>query len=81
MPEAALHRRAIVSAQSELKIKPSPASVTERIDYFGNHLCFFTVEEPHDELIVEARSEVVMEDNAGDTAAAISSMGRRCLLC
>lgn len=48
--------------QSELKIKPSPASVTERIDYFGNHLCFFTVEEPHDELIVEARSEVVMED-------------------
>jgi transglutaminase-like putative cysteine protease len=50
--------------QSELTIKPSPASVTERIDYFGNHLCFFTVEEPHDELVVEARSEVVMEEPA-----------------
>ena len=50
--------------QSELTIKPSPASLTERIDYFGNHLCFFTVEEPHDELIVEARSEVVMENPA-----------------
>ena len=48
--------------QSELTIKPSPASITERVDYFGNHLCYFTVEEPHDELIVEARSEVVMED-------------------
>jgi transglutaminase-like putative cysteine protease len=51
-------------AQSELRIKPSPATITERVDYFGNHLCFFTVEEPHDELVVEARSEVVMEDNA-----------------
>jgi len=50
--------------QSNLTIKPSPASITERVDYFGNHLCYFTVEEPHDELIVEARSEVVMEDRA-----------------
>ena len=51
-------------AQSELRIKPNPATITERVDYFGNHLCFFTVEEPHDELVVEARSEVVMEQNA-----------------
>jgi transglutaminase-like putative cysteine protease len=50
--------------QCELTIKPIPASITERVDYFGNHLCFFTVEEPHDELVVEARSEVVMEDIA-----------------
>ncbi len=50
-------------AQSELHIKPSPATITERVDYFGNHLCFFTIEEPHDELVVEARSEVVMEKN------------------
>jgi transglutaminase-like putative cysteine protease len=51
-------------AQSELEIRPKPANITERVDYFGNHLCFFTVEEPHDELIVEARSEVVMNENA-----------------
>jgi len=51
-------------AQSELEIKPNPATITERVDYFGNHLCFFTVEEPHDELVVEARSEVVMNENA-----------------
>jgi transglutaminase-like putative cysteine protease len=34
------------------------------VDYFGNHLCFFTIEEPHDELVVEARSVVIMEQNA-----------------
>ncbi len=50
-------------AHSELEITPKPANITERIDYFGNHLCFFTVEEPHDELIVEARSEVIMNNN------------------
>jgi transglutaminase-like putative cysteine protease len=50
-------------AQSELHIEPSPATITERVDYFGNHLCFFTIEEPHDELVVEARSEVIMEKN------------------
>jgi transglutaminase-like putative cysteine protease len=49
--------------QSELHVEPSPATMTERVDYFGNHLYFFTIEEPHDELVVEARSEVIMENN------------------
>jgi transglutaminase-like putative cysteine protease len=48
--------------QSELQIIPSPAIVTERVDYFGNHQYVFTIEEPHDELFVEARSQVVMEE-------------------
>jgi transglutaminase-like putative cysteine protease len=55
-------------AQSELRIEPRPATVTERVDYFGNHLCFFTIEEPHDELVVEARSEVIMEQNVAPLA-------------
>jgi transglutaminase-like putative cysteine protease len=49
--------------QSKLHVEPSPATMTERVDYFGNHLYFFTIEEPHDELVVEARSEVIMENN------------------
>jgi transglutaminase-like putative cysteine protease len=53
-------------AQSELQIVPSPATMTERVDYFGNHQYFFTIEEPHDELIVEARSRVVMEETPLD---------------
>ncbi|MGC2767172.1 MAG: transglutaminase family protein [Candidatus Acidiferrum sp.] len=51
-------------AQSELRIQPCPATRTERVDFFGNHLCFFTIQEPHRELVVEARSEVIMDVNA-----------------
>src|ERR1700723_51729 len=50
--------------QSELSIEPAPATSTERVDFFGNLLCFFTVQEPHTELVVEARSEVIMDGNA-----------------
>jgi transglutaminase-like putative cysteine protease len=49
---------------NELHIQPAPATRTERIDYFGNCLCFFTVQEPHKELVVEARSEVVIAQDA-----------------
>lgn len=38
------------------------ADCNKRVDYFGNQLCFFTVEEPHSQLIVEAHSEVVIEE-------------------
>jgi transglutaminase-like putative cysteine protease len=48
----------------ELNIQPAPSSITERIDYFGNTLYFFAVQEPHKELIVEARSEVKVADVA-----------------
>ena len=50
--------------QSELHVQPTPATMTERIDYFGNLLHFFTVQEPHKELVVEARSEVRMPDDS-----------------
>jgi transglutaminase-like putative cysteine protease len=46
---------------SDLHIQPAPATRTERLDYFGNLLCFFTIQEPHNELVVEARSEVTIE--------------------
>lgn len=44
--------------QTELLIEPSPAIVTERTDYFGNLHYYFTIQEPHRELVVEARNEV-----------------------
>ncbi len=49
-------------------ISPEPATLTERSDYFGNTLCFFTVEEPHKELVVEARSEVSVQSDAAQQA-------------
>src|ERR1700740_2422284 len=57
-PRTLLHQQV---ARSELRIQPPPATRTERVDYFGNLLCFFTIQEPHKELVVESRSEVVME--------------------
>jgi transglutaminase-like putative cysteine protease len=48
--------------QCELRIQPTPATISERTDYFGNVLCFFTVQEPHTEVVGEARSEVMMEN-------------------
>jgi transglutaminase-like putative cysteine protease len=51
-------------AHSELHIQPPPATRTERVDYFGNRLCFFTIQEPHKELVVEARSKVTTDGNA-----------------
>lgn len=45
-----------------LEISPRPATYTEREDYFGNTQCFFTVEAPHKELVVESRSQVAVAD-------------------
>jgi transglutaminase-like putative cysteine protease len=52
--------------KTELQIVPTPAILSERIDYFGNHQYFFTIEEPHDELVVESRSRVVMAETSPD---------------
>ena len=46
--------------RNELSITPlTPHNV--RTDYFGNQLSFFTIQEPHNRLVVEARSEVAIE--------------------
>jgi transglutaminase-like putative cysteine protease len=47
----------------DLDIQPQPAMCVERKDYFGNRLIFFTIQEPHKELVVEARSEVKVAEN------------------
>jgi len=47
-----------------LLIRPAPTTLTERLDYFGNLLSFFTIEEPHKELIVESRTQVAVDPNA-----------------
>ena len=48
----------------ELHISPAPATRSERVDYFGNRLTIFTVQEPHRILVVESRSEVDLADEA-----------------
>lgn len=41
-----------------LSISPAPAARRDRIDFFGNHVTWICVQEPHPRLRVEARSEV-----------------------
>jgi transglutaminase-like putative cysteine protease len=48
----------------ELRVTPAPASLRERVDYFGNTFAFFTIREPHAELSIEARSRVAVEGPA-----------------
>jgi transglutaminase-like putative cysteine protease len=45
----------------ELVVTPAPDSLRERFDYFGNRFTFFTIQEPHGELNIEARSRVLVE--------------------
>src|SRR6185436_18378326 len=60
VPRSLAHQ---VSTSHELLITPSARNVSERLDYFGNLVTFFTIEEPHRELNIEARSEVVFDDH------------------
>jgi transglutaminase-like putative cysteine protease len=48
----------------ELVTTPAPASLRERSDYFGNTFTCFTIQEPHEELNIEAHSRVVVEGPA-----------------
>ena len=59
IPRSLPHRQ---SAQCEVVISPMPVTRSERVDFFGNRLSIFTVQEPHRELVVESRSEVDVED-------------------
>ena len=43
---------------SELAVDPAPEGVTTYRDYFGNDVTFFTVQHPHEKLVVTAESLV-----------------------
>jgi len=45
---------------SRFDIKPTPMDFSERIDFFGNRVAYFAIQQPHTELIVTAISEVTI---------------------
>jgi transglutaminase-like putative cysteine protease len=45
----------------ELSVSPTSTFLKERIDYFGNHVVWFSLHEPHRELTITARSEVEVD--------------------
>jgi transglutaminase-like putative cysteine protease len=50
-----------VCASNELRVSPAPATQSERVDYFGNQLTVFSIQEPHEQLEIEALSQVVID--------------------
>ena len=44
--------------ETAMLIDPSPSVDSEGKDYFGNPVHYLTVQEPHDQLVVEARSRI-----------------------
>lgn len=63
LSQTEVHLRPRLALRQELRahdlaIDPEPEHVGERLDYFGNHVAFFTVHAPHRELRIVARSRV-----------------------
>lgn len=54
-----LQHQQVLSAT--LKIEPSPHDRFERLDYFGNRTTYFSIQEPHESLLVTAVSEVQVD--------------------
>jgi transglutaminase-like putative cysteine protease len=46
---------------ADIEVTPTPAIRAERLDYFGNRLTFFAIQQPHRELEVVAKSQVELE--------------------
>lgn len=47
-----------------LEIDPAPTEITERIDFFGNTIATFSIQENHEALTVIARSKITRDYNA-----------------
>jgi transglutaminase-like putative cysteine protease len=47
--------------QTSLEVEPAPAVLNPELDYFGNPLSFFTLEEPHQRMVVTAQSQLAVE--------------------
>lgn len=66
--EARLLPRAVprqVATASALAIAPPPSDYRERLDYFGNRVASFSIDQPHQSLTVTATSEVTVEPRSG----------------
>lgn len=58
-PRSSPHHRCL---KNQITVTPKPAARSERVDYFGNVIKYFTIQEPHTEFELDAYSEVVIDD-------------------
>ena len=58
LPRELPHQKVL---SASLQIDPAPDDHYERYDYFGNRTAYFSIEKPHEQLLVTAISEVLTE--------------------
>jgi len=63
--------------QTAMVIDPAPTVDSDGKDYFGNSVYYLTIQEPHDRLMVEARSRVEVLPLAGPSDLAASDPWER----
>jgi transglutaminase-like putative cysteine protease len=51
-----------------LEIDPLPMDLAEHVDYYGNHVSYFSIQQPHRNLTVTATSEVELYPGTGQLA-------------
>jgi transglutaminase-like putative cysteine protease len=56
--------------RTALSVTPQPAVLSDRIDYFGNSSTFFSVQQPHRELVVTASHLIQLSPRPAPDAAA-----------
>lgn len=58
--------------EAELQLNPRPVDYAERVDFFGNRVSYFAIDEPHTEMVVRAVScvEVGRSENVLPSSAA-----------
>lgn len=56
-------------ASYDVTVTPAPGDLSHDVDYYGNTSTYFQVTRPHDELVVEATSEVSVETTTPDPEA------------
>lgn len=58
---------------SSLTVEPPPADCTERLDFFGNRVSYFSIDQPHTTLVVTATSEVELGSEPTELAGVQSA--------
>ena len=54
-PRAGSHQR---PRRTQLRIDPTPSALVPQLDFFGNQVHFVTLQEPHRQLVITAKSDV-----------------------
>ena len=48
--------------RSRLEVDPAPVDYRERVDFFGNRVAYFAIQQPYQKLVVTATSEVALSE-------------------